>query len=328
MSDPIIQTRRITKRFSDLVAVDQLTLQVNAGEVFGLLGQNGSGKTTLIRMLNTLLPITAGEAFVCGINVEREPTEVRRQIGVVPQALTSDTDLTAIENMDIYARFCEVPAVHRKKRIRRLLEHVELWEFRDKLVGAFSGGMRRRLEIARGLVHRPKLLILDEPTIGLDPNSRRRVWTLLQELMAEMNLTILMTTHYLDEAEHLCARVGVIEKGRLMALGSPAELCRAVPAGQRINLKLDRMDSETDEWLAGLPDVESVERLGEDYELVVAEPAPVLAAVIEQCRLRDIRVLTLSTRRVTLEDAFIHHVGHHLRDEVSDYRAGIGGEIL
>ena len=167
VSDSIIQTQEITKSFGDLVAVDHLTLEVSPGEIFGLLGQNGSGKTTLIRMLNTLLPITSGRGFVCGLDVEREAADVRRVIGVVPQALTSDTDLTAMENMDIYARFYEVPAAQRRQRIRRLLEHVELWEFRNKLVGAYSGGMRRRLEIARGLVHRPRLMILDEPTIGL-----------------------------------------------------------------------------------------------------------------------------------------------------------------
>ncbi len=139
VSDSIIQTQEITKSFGDLVAVDHLTLEVSPRQIFGLLGQNGSGKTTLIRMLNTLLPITSGRGFVCGLDVERESADVRRVIGVVPQALTSDTDLTAMENMDIYARFYEVPAAQRRKRIRRLLEHVELWEFRDKLVGHTAG---------------------------------------------------------------------------------------------------------------------------------------------------------------------------------------------
>ena len=328
VSDSIIQTQEITKSFGDLVAVDHLTLEVSPGDIFGLLGQNGSGKTTLIRMLNTLLPITSGRGFVCGLDVEREAAAVRRVIGVVPQALTSDTDLTAMENMDIYARFYEVPAVQRRQRIRRLLEHVELWEFRNKLVGAYSGGMRRRLEIARGLVHRPRLMILDEPTIGLDPNSRRKVWTLLEELMDEMDLTVLMTTHYLDEAEHLCAMVAVIDKGRRMALGTPAELCKAVPAGQRILLRLDRMDKQTDAWLERVPGVDSIERVGADYELVVSEPTSVLTALVEGCRQRGTQVQNVSVRRVSLEDAFIHFVGHHLRDEVGEYKAGAGTEML
>ena len=320
MSLSIIETQEITKRFKDLIAVDHLTLRVEAGEVFGLLGQNGSGKTTLIRMLNTLWPLTSGKGFVCGHDVEREPTVVRRSIGVVSQALTSDTDLTAMENMNIYARFYEVPAAERRKRVKRLIERVGLWEFRNKLVGAFSGGMRRRLEIARGLIHHPKLLILDEPTIGLDPNSRRNVWNLLEEFKAEMDLTVLLTTHDLDEAEHLCGRVGIIDRGRLKALGSPPELCSVVPGGQRINLKLDRADSETETFLAALPGVQGVQCLAEDFELVVSEPTAALTALVEQGRRRGYRLQTVSLRNVTLEDAFIHFVGHHLPDEVAEYR--------
>jgi ABC-2 type transport system ATP-binding protein len=322
VSIPIIETQEITKRFKDVVAVDHLTLRVEQGEVFGLLGQNGSGKTTLIRMLNTLWPLTSGKARVCGHDVERQSTAVRRAIGVVPQALTSDIDLTAMENMDIYGRFYEVPSAERKQRIKDLIKRVGLWEFRNKLVGAFSGGMRRRLEIARGLIHRPKLLILDEPTIGLDPNSRRNVWNLLEEFKQEMDLTVLLTTHYLDEAEHLCGRVGMIDKGQLKALGSPKELCSEVPWGQRINLKLDRADGEREAFLAGIPGVEQVRCLAGDFELVVAESASALTAVVDGCRQRGYGLQTIALRNVTLEDAFIHFVGHELHDEVAEYRPG------
>jgi ABC-2 type transport system ATP-binding protein len=325
VATPIIETQEITKRFKDLVAVDKLTLRVEEGDFFGLLGQNGSGKTTLIRMLNTLLPISSGQGFVCGLDVRRRPTEVRRVIGVVPQALTSDTDLTAMENMDIYARFYEVPATERKTRIASLLKRVGLWEFRDKLVGTYSGGMRRRLEIARGLVHRPKLLILDEPTIGLDPSSRRNVWNLLEEFVREMNLTVLLTTHYLEEAEHLCNKVGIIDLGQLKALGTPGELRAAVPGGQRIRLRLDHVDGAVETFLSRVSGVQQVRRLGEDFELEAAEPTSALVAVVEGCRGSGYSLQSVSMRPVTLEDAFIYFVGHELRDEVGEYRSGLEG---
>ncbi len=317
----IIETREITKAFGDLVAVDALSLTVHRGEVFGLLGQNGSGKTTLIRMLNTLLPITRGQGFVCGVDVQQQPRDVRRLIGVVPQALTSDTELTAQENMDLYARFYEVPRRERRRRIDELFDRVELSEFRHKLVGRFSGGMRRRLEIARGMIHRPRLLILDEPTIGLDPNSRRRVWTLLREFMADHDLTVLLTTHYLDEAESLCGRVGIIERGRLRALDTPERLCASLPGSQRIEVRLSGQVEPIAAALRALPQVDTIDRRdGGVLELAVREAAAVLTRIIDLCHAHGAEVQSVSMRRLSLEDAFIHYVGHELRDEAGDFR--------
>src|SRR5487761_1327887 len=196
-----IQTENLTKRFGSFTAVEGVSFEVSRGEVFGLLGPNGAGKTTLVRMLTTLIPPTSGKATVAGDDVSRHPRRVRQKIGVIPQALTSDLDLTGWENIDIYGAFYGVPRGERHKRARRLLEMVKLSERAGDLVATYSGGMRRRLEIARGLIHSPEILFLDEPTIGLDPQSRRAVWDLLGELRRDTGLTISLTTHYMDEAE-------------------------------------------------------------------------------------------------------------------------------
>ncbi len=234
-----IDARGIVKRYGPIVAVDHVDLAVPEGELFGLLGPNGAGKTTLVRILTALIQPSSGEARVAGFDVVREPDAARRAIGVVPQALTSDLDLTAAENMDIYARFFEVPRDTRRARVRELLERVSLWERRDDLVKTFSGGMRRRLEIARGLVHRPRVLFLDEPTIGLDPQSRHVIWDLLRELRAGGDLTISLTTHYLDEADALCDHVAIVDQGKVVALGTPGELKSRVPGSDTIELSLE-----------------------------------------------------------------------------------------
>src|SRR5437667_8888560 len=219
-----IEVHEITKRFGDFTAVDGITFSVEHSEIFGLLGPNGAGKSTLIRMLTTLIPATSGTAQICGHDVVREADPVRRSIGVIPQAMTSDLELSVEENLLIFAKLYGVPREKRGRLIAGLLEAVELSQWAKKQVKNLSGGMRRRVEIARGLVHEPRVFFLDEPTTGLDPVSRVGVWEVLQRIKQQRDLTVLLTTHYMDEADKLCDRVAIVDHGELKALDSPMKL--------------------------------------------------------------------------------------------------------
>jgi ABC-2 type transport system ATP-binding protein len=221
---PAIVVEKLTKKFGDFVADDELTFTVDQGEIFGILGPNGAGKSTLIRMLNTLVVPTSGRALVMGKDVRKQAVQVRNEIGVIPQANTVDGDLTAWESLDIYGKFYGMPRKERHARALELLAAVDLMEWKDKAAGTYSGGMRRRLEIARGLIHRPRVFFLDEPTTGLDPQSRRVIWELLESLRARGDLTILICTHYMDEADRLCDRLAIIDHGKIVAQGSAQQL--------------------------------------------------------------------------------------------------------
>src|SRR5271169_5560011 len=250
-----IEVENLTKRFGDFVAVDALNFSVGHGEVFGLLGPNGAGKSTLIRMLTTLVPPTSGTARVNGFDIVGNPTGVRQSIGVIPQAMTSDLDLSAEENMSIFAKLYGIPRERRRKTIAELLRAVDLEQWADKPVKMFSGGMRRRLEIARGLVHEPKLFFLDEPTTGLDPVSRVAVWEMLAKLKQERELTILVTTHYMDEADKLCDRIAIVDHGKLMALDSPLKLKASIPGKNVLEAGFSQVPPGWEAVLKGLPDV-------------------------------------------------------------------------
>ena len=219
-----IQTRQLTKRFDELVAVDALDLAVEAGSVFGLLGPNGAGKTTTIRMLTTLLPATSGEATVGGFSVMREAERVRQSIGYVPQLLSTDGTLTGYENLLVSARLYHLPRGERRDRIHSALEDFGLLDARDRLVRTYSGGMIRRLEMAAAMLHQPRVLFLDEPTLGLDPIARETVWDHLHQLQESANTTVLLTTHYMEEADELCDRIAVMHRGVIAGEGSPDEL--------------------------------------------------------------------------------------------------------
>jgi len=208
-----IEVDHLTKKFGDLVAVNDISFSVARGEIFGLLGPNGAGKTTLIRMMTTLTPPSSGTARIGGHDIVKDADGVRHVLGVIPQAFTSDPELTARENMLIHAKLYGVPSDKRAGLINELLESVDLLKFRDSLVRTFSGGMRRRLEIARGLIHSPEILFLDEPTTGLDPVSRTNVWEMIRTLRSKSDLTILITTHYMDEADKLCDRIAIVDHG-------------------------------------------------------------------------------------------------------------------
>ncbi|WP_334109638.1 ABC transporter ATP-binding protein [Thermodesulfitimonas autotrophica] len=219
----MIEINGLTKDFGSLRAVDQLSLRIEEGEIFGLLGPNGAGKTTTVRMLTMLTRPTAGEAYIAGYEVRRDLARVRHAIGVVPQHMNLDQELTARENLELHGRLYKIPRAERQRRIEELLSFVDLTDRADEFVNRFSGGMKRRLMIARALLHKPKVLFLDEPTVGLDPQTRRRMWDLVRRMNRE-GVTVLLTTHYIEEAEALCHRVGIMDRGKLIALGTPAAL--------------------------------------------------------------------------------------------------------
>ena len=223
---PALVTEALTRRFGTNTVVDQVSLSIGRGEVFGLLGRNGAGKSTLIKMLTTLLPPTSGSASIEGFDIRRQATRVRALVGYVPQALSADGELTGYENLLVFARLYELPRAVRKQRIAEALQFMGLGEASDKLVATYSGGMIRRLEIAQSMLHRPRLLFLDEPTVGLDPVARETVWQHIRRLRDSFDTTIFMTTHYMDEAEALCTRMGILRAGKLVACGTLDELRR------------------------------------------------------------------------------------------------------
>jgi ABC-2 type transport system ATP-binding protein len=234
-----IEVRDIVKKFGEFTAVSGISFEVKDGEIFGLLGPNGAGKSTLIRMMVTLLPPTAGTALVCGFDVVKKADDVRRAIGVIPQAMTSDLELDVRENLLIFAKLYGVPRDKRERLIKELLEAVELTQWADKPVKNLSGGMRRRVEIARGLVHEPRVFFLDEPTTGLDPVSRTAVWEMLRKIKAQRDLTVLITTHYMDEADKLCDRIAIVDHGKLVALDTPQALKASIPGRNPATVTLD-----------------------------------------------------------------------------------------
>lgn len=311
-----IETTDLVKRYGELTALAGVSLDVPEGEFFGLLGPNGAGKTTLIRILTTLLLPTSGNVRLMGHDVVHEKAVVRALIGVVPQAMTSDLDLTGYETMDIYARFYGMHRKERKERIDELLDMVGLKERAGDLVATYSGGMRRRLEIARGLVHRPAVLILDEPTIGLDPQSRHVVWELLERFRSADKLTILLTTHYMEEAEALCDRVAIIDYGRIVALDTVPGLKKQIPQKDVIELGLGNIDMEKAlQWVKGLPGVASASH-SENTLLVSSDHgAEAIPAVIEGIKNLGGKVTRVMLKELTLEDVFIHYTGRPIREE-------------
>ena len=309
-----VEVENLRKCFGAFCAVDGLTFNVNHGEVFGLLGPNGAGKSTLIRMLTTLIPPTSGTARVSGFDVARAPTSVRKVIGVIPQAMTSDLDLSSEENMSIFAKLYGIPGEQRRRAIKELLAAVELTQWADKPVKMLSGGMRRRLEIARGLVHQPKIFFLDEPTTGLDPVSRVSVWEMLSRLKQERDLTILVSTHYMDEADKLCDRVAIIDHGKLAALDSPLKLKASIPGRNILEVSFSTIPPGWRETLAGLPDVAEVKADENVFRISSHNGPATTVALMDVARTAGIAVASLSVQSTTLDDVFVHYTGHQLRD--------------
>ena len=312
-----IEVEHIVKKYGDFTAVDDVSFQVKEEEIFGLLGPNGAGKSTLIRMMTTLIPITAGTARIAGHDVEKEPNAARRAIGVIPQALTSDLDLTIEENLNIYAKLYDVPTKKRKEAIEELLELVDLTKWRNAQTKTLSGGMRRRLEIARGLVHSPRIFFLDEPTTGLDPVSRVAVWEMLTNIKKNRQLTILITTHYMDEADRLCDRIAIVDHGKLVALDTPAALKASVPGSNVIEVQFERAPADWEQRLQHLTGVTSVKHEGaEMYRILTSDGSRTTTELVESSVHNGVPLKTLSVQNTTLDDVFVHYTGRQLRDEL------------
>ncbi|HUH62314.1 MAG TPA: ATP-binding cassette domain-containing protein [Terracidiphilus sp.] len=306
----------IVKRYGTFEAVKGVSFAVAVGEIFGLLGPNGAGKSTLIRMMTTLIPVTSGRATVAGVDVSKDPDAVRRVIGVIPQAMTSDPDLTVEENLAIYAKLYSVPRAQREKNIAEVLEAVDLTRWRGAQTKTLSGGMRRRLEIARGLVHNPNIFFLDEPTTGLDPVSRMAVWEMLNKLKSNRNLTMLLTTHYMEEADKLCDRIAIVDHGKLVAIGTPAELKRGVPGNNVVEVHFDRDTEEWRERLEKLTGVTSVQPESAGfYRVLTSSGSQTTTELVELAAGLGEIITSLSVQNTTLDDVFVHYTGRQLRDE-------------
>ncbi len=312
-----IEVDHIVKKYGDFTAVDDVSFSVKEEEIFGLLGPNGAGKSTLIRMMTTLIPITAGTARIAGHDVQKDPDAVRRAIGVIPQALTSDLDLTVEENLSIYAKLYDVPANKRKNTIDELLGLVDLTKWRGAQTKTLSGGMRRRLEIARGLVHSPRIFFLDEPTTGLDPVSRVAVWEMLMNIKSHRQLTILITTHYMDEADRLCDRIAIVDHGKLVALDTPPALKASVPGSNVIEVQFEKAPAHWEQSLHGLSGVTSVQHQGAGmYRILTGDGSRATTELVEAAVRAGVAVKSLSVQNTTLDDVFVHYTGRQLRDEL------------
>ena len=323
-----IDVRSIVKKFGDFTAVNGISFTVETGEIFGLLGPNGAGKSTLIRMLVTLLTPTAGTALVNGFDITKQSDGVRQSIGVIAQAMTSDLELSVEENLIIFAKLYGVPRPRRERLIDELLEAVELTQWRKAQVKNLSGGMRRRVEIARGLVHEPRIFFLDEPTTGLDPVSRVAVWEMLAKIKRERELTILITTHYMDEADKLCDRIAIVDHGALKALDSPIKLKASIPGRNTLEVSFSATPPGWTEVLERLPGVESV--VGEDHVFRIGTtlgPATTMA-VMEAAAGAGIAVQSLSVQSTTLDDVFVHYTGRALRDALQEANPLDRGPLL
>jgi ABC-2 type transport system ATP-binding protein len=319
MAQPAIQVVDIVKRFGNFTAVNGVSFSVEEGEIFGLLGPNGAGKSTLIRMMTTLLEITAGTAIIEGADVRKDPNRARRSMGVIPQAMTSDGDLTVWENLSIYSKLYGIPAADRERSIDELLELVDLNQWRHAPARNLSGGMRRRLEIARGLVHRPRIFFLDEPTTGLDPVSRVAVWEMITSIKQKRNLTVLITTHYMDEADRLCDRIAIVDHGKLVALDTPRALKSNIPGSSVIEAQFLNAPAGWQQTLEKLISVQSVQPEGADmYRILTDDGSRTTTELVETAVRAGVMVKALTVQSTTLDDVFVHYTGRQLRDQMVD----------
>lgn len=310
-----IQVQDLTKTFNELVAVNHISFEIQQGEIFGLLGPNGAGKTTTLSMLATMQQPTSGSAIIHGKEIGKDEDGVRKAIGIVFQDQSLDEELTATENMDFHGRLYRIPSAIRKQRIDDLLRLVELYERKNDIVKTFSGGMRRRLEIARGLLHHPSVLFLDEPTLGLDPQTRNHLWNYIASLSAEKNITIILTTHYMEEADRLCDRIAIIDQGSIIALDTPENLKNGI-GGDIITISTPdfTLASEvlTQPWITRL------EIFPEEVRISLQDAEKHISEIITTLNQYQIPVSSVSIHKPTLEDVFLAYTGKRIRDEESD----------
>jgi len=309
----IIKTDDLTKKFGDLTAVDNISFSVKKGEIFGFLGPNGAGKTTTIKMLTTLLHPTNGSAKISDFNIAKDRDKVRKNIGVVFQEPALDTELTGRENLDYHARMYGIDRNERKTRIEDVLHLVDLEDKKDVFVKNYSGGMKRRLEIARGLMHYPNVLFLDEPTLGLDAQTRRAIWEYIKKMNKKEGTTIFLTTHYMDEADYLCDRVGIIDHGKILVIDSTENLKNSV-GNDVITLSCSDVDGlikrlEQEDWIENIERHESLLTLG------VEKGDEKIPIIIEISQSQNIRIKSISVRKPTLDDVFLHFTGRTIRNQ-------------
>lgn len=312
MESDVIETKDLTKRFGSLTAVDGVNITVGQGEIFGLLGPNGAGKSTIISILCTIMKPTSGTAIVNGYDIIRQPSLVRKSIGIVFQDPSVDDRLTGKENLEMHADLYGVPESEKKYQIEKVLELVELSDRSNDFVRNYSSGMRRRLEIARSLVHTPKVLFLDEPTIGLDPQSRDHIWSYIHELLKTEDLTIILTTHYMEEADKLCDRVAIIDHGNIVALDAPENLKEQL-GGETITVKTENNPLYL-EKIKGAGIVMSAVIAGDEVKMTVDNAHKVLSHVVDIALKNGIAIESISLQEPQLDDVFLHYTGRALRE--------------
>ncbi|WP_287585280.1 ATP-binding cassette domain-containing protein [Candidatus Borrarchaeum sp.] len=320
MAKNVIEVRNLTKVFDKTIkAVDHINFEVEQGEIFGFLGPNGAGKTTTISMLATILKPTEGNATICGHDIIKEPDTVRRCIGIVFQDPSLDDRLTGRENLDFHARLYRIQRDLRKKRITEVLELVNLTEQADRLVETYSGGMKRRLEIARGLMHYPHVLFLDEPTIGLDPQSRRAIWSHIERLNKEEDITIMLSTHYMEEADHLCARIAIIDHGQIVACNNPMALKDEL--GGDIILLRPVNGTLMEHLLGPFQGLEWIRKISPTdgiFNLVVDQGEKRIPQVLAIAKNAGVEIASVGLNKPTLDDVFLHFTGRRIREERGD----------
>jgi ABC-2 type transport system ATP-binding protein len=312
-----IKTVNLTKKFDDLLAVNKINLKIKKGELFGFLGPNGAGKTTAINILSTLLDATSGRAEVAGFDVEKDKDNVRRSIGVVFQEPALDGQLTGWENLEFHAMLYGIDKPTRTKKILEVLELVELINKKDVLVDNYSGGMKRRLEIARGLIHRPKVLFLDEPTLGLDAQTRRHIWDYIKDLNKTSDVTIILTTHYMEEADYLCDRIAIIDFGKIVALDTPKNL-KDVLGGDVISIQVNGNLKKLVKKLDGMDWIRTMKQHDGTLSLTVERGEVLIPKLINFATKKGIEIKSVNLRKPSLEDVFLHYTGKTIRErEVS-----------
>jgi ABC-2 type transport system ATP-binding protein len=311
----IIEAENLTKVYNGKIkAVDHISFSIEEGEVFGLLGPNGAGKTTTIKMLNTLATITEGRAVVNGHDVQKEPAAVRDSIGVVPQELTADDELSGMENILLAANLHHVKGAAARKRSSELLALVDLDAAAKRKVKTYSGGMRRRLQLAMGLVHMPKVLFLDEPTLGLDIQTRKKMWDYIAKLNKEQGLTVFMTTHYLEEADSLCDRIAIIDKGTIKVSGTPSSLKENL-GGDIVTIELAGGTEDLTGFFKGIEGVKDVTKNDRVYRIMLPKTEKALPAIITGVVQKGLEIKDLSFSKPTLDQVFLQVAGKSMRDE-------------
>lgn len=314
----VLDIEKLTKTFDGKTnAVDGISFDVFEGEIFGFLGPNGAGKSTTINMLTTILRPTSGDATICGYDLIKNQSAVRRSIGVVPQESTADEDLTGVENVMLCADFYGIPRKISKERALELLELVELSKDAKRKVSTYSGGMKRRLELASGLINRPKLLFLDEPTLGLDVQTRAAVWEYIRRLKEEFHMTLFMTTHYLDEADNLCDRIALIDLGKILKVGSPTELKESL-GGDIIEVEVQDGSTDLSPVISRIPHVIDVRKIDSDYRIKTEFGEQTAPDVMEALRLAGGKVTRISIAKPSLDQVYLEYTGRSIREEHVD----------